>query len=96
MKNGKNGKNRKNGKNGQRLQVAVGKEWPQVREDPTDTESVRGGVLFGILCLCAALLITFAAYAVFREDHSTISEILGLVKMLLSAIGGWAIGRRRE
>lgn len=78
-----------------RLKLVVGKPWPKAVEVMARPNDIRGGVLFGLVCLCAGLLLTFAAYAIVREDQHTVGEILGLVKMLLSAIGGWAIGRHR-
>jgi hypothetical protein len=80
----------------QRLKPAVGEPWPEateVKNQRTGTNGIRGGVLVGLVFLTSALLLGFAAYALLNKDERMILEIMGFVKMFLSAVGGWAIGK---
>jgi len=64
-----------------------------VRTSPAGATGVRGSVLVALVLLAGTLLIAFAADALIRNDERMIVEILSFVKMFLSAVGGWTIGR---
>jgi len=97
--NQQNNPNEKKAPNPQRLTPVVGEPWPkatEVKPKHSGTERLRGDVLIGLVLLTGALLIALAGYAFINKDDRMILEILGFVKMFLSGVGGWAIGRSRK
>jgi hypothetical protein len=80
----------------QRLEpTSLGEPWPPADEvnSSAKIEGLRAGVLVGLVLLSSALLMALAAYAFLRQDDRMILEILDFVKIFLSGVGGWAIGR---
>ena len=90
-------RNNTRSKNPKRRKPVVGKVWPKIlkvtEKGSSRFESERAKITRILLVVCALVLLMLTLYAIVRDDKSILVEILSLVKVLLIAFGGWAIGR---
>jgi hypothetical protein len=84
--------NRKRNKNPKRLKPVVGKVWPRIRR-ATEQGSSRYEITRLLLLICAVILVMLTVDAIVRDNQNILGEILSLVRNLLLAFGGWALGR---
>lgn len=91
--NRKNSPKKEKARTPKRLKLVVGDPWPEASEG---TANLRRDILIGLVLLTSALLLALAGYAFINKDDRMILEILGFVKMFLSGVGGWVIGRSQK
>ncbi len=74
-----------------RLEPRVGEPWPKIVG--TVEQASKNRAVQWLFVLCAALLIAVTLYAIVEGDTGILDSVLMLVRDVVAAILGWAIGR---